>query len=262
MGGGICRSEIKNGIACIGYGPAGNNNSSIMLGADLGLPGVRMDGLFARRPIRVLAYHAFNLTREDTLHHAWPNLEFTDDLRFETVPAGDILHVGAAAGVPPFTKRTICAKNPPFPRGGRLLYLASHTHKRGEFFCVEAPDGTRLYENPFYADPIQKVFDPPLLFDSPDPAERTLTYCAIFQQRRGVRRLHGPPDCHPLVKEAGAEHLHAGGLPRAAAGRRTTAATTTRPATRRQARAMASATPARSRRASRPTMRCSSSWPV
>src|SRR5690606_30137744 len=56
----------------------------------------------------------------------------------------------------------------------------SHTHKRGEHFTVDLPDGTRIYESFDYVDPLDARYEPPLRFDSEDPAERTLTYCADF----------------------------------------------------------------------------------
>ena len=38
-----------------------------------------------------------------------------------------------------------------------------------------------IYENFSYTDPVQGRSDPPLAFDSPDPAERTLRYCGTYE---------------------------------------------------------------------------------
>jgi hypothetical protein len=68
-----------------------------------------------------------------------------------------------------------------FPRGTRLFNLIAHTHKRGKHFWVEGPDGTQIYESFVYNDPTNQYYDPPLAFDSDDPAERTITFCAYYE---------------------------------------------------------------------------------
>ena len=45
--------------------------------------------------------------------------------------------------------------------------LAHRLGKRGEFFWVDDHLGNRIYESPFYDDPVFLPYDPPLFFDSP-----------------------------------------------------------------------------------------------
>jgi hypothetical protein len=72
-----------------------------------------------------------------------------------------------------------------------MYTLSSHTHKRGRNFTVDLADGTRIYQSFHYSDPVEKIFDPPMRFDSEDPEDRTLVYCADFNN--GVRE-DGSPD--------------------------------------------------------------------
>ncbi len=151
-------------------------------------------GFFTRFPAVGIFYwnlHAFNLTPQDLTHHAYTNLYFARDRRFESVRWQDTSHISAASGTPPFTRAEYCRKHV-LPRGTVLLSLDSHTHKRGERFTIDLEStGERLYDNPFWEDPIRANFDPPLVFDSEDPAERTLVYCATFNN--GVA-ADGSPD--------------------------------------------------------------------
>jgi len=58
--------------------------------------------------------------------------------------------------------------------------LSSHTHQRGEEFWIEDPEGRRIYDTFIYSDPLIQAYRPPLRFDSADPADRTLTFCATY----------------------------------------------------------------------------------
>ncbi|MFM7735479.1 MAG: hypothetical protein ACKPBU_05790, partial [Alphaproteobacteria bacterium] len=64
-------------------------------------------------------------------------------------------------------------------------------------FWITLPDGTQIFENTIYNDPTKQVFDPPLEFDSPDPAQRTLDYCALFNN--GVAE-DGSPDPEAVTR--------------------------------------------------------------
>jgi hypothetical protein len=81
----------------------------------------------------------------------------------------------------------------------QLYSLSSHTHKRGGNFTVEAPDGMRIYQSAIYSDPVVQLFDPPLSFDSADDAERTLKYCADFNN--GVLE-DGSPDIERVTRRS------------------------------------------------------------
>ena len=178
-GSGWCVSEPKPSVACIGYGPAGGGTAGDP-NRGLTVQRVASEGFFRKLPIRGLAYwnsHAFNLTAQDTTHHAQVNFYFTDDLRFEQ---SNFRHgsIYVAAGTPPFTKATYCDEVT-FDVGDQLLRLGSHTHKRGELFWMNL-NGERIYENHFYADPPTLLFSPPLEFTDDDPATRTIEFCATY----------------------------------------------------------------------------------
>ena len=153
------------------------------------------------------------------------------------------------ANAPPYTTQTCCndhvaaAGRAPLRADARTRTSAASTSRS------TLPDGTQIYENFVYNDPVEQDFDPPLAFDSPDPAERTLRYCAHVQQRRRRRRLARSRDgdarrraCRERAHDVGAASRSR--APRARSARRATAPTTTRRATRRRAPATATATPA------------------
>ena len=117
------------------------------------------------------------------------NYWFASDTRYRALSLASVSKQ-YAQHVPPYGTETLCADNT-FPRGTRLFNLLSHTHKRGKHFWVEAPDGTRIYENFVYNDPVNQYYDPPLEFDSPDAADRTIHYCAYYEN--GVE-ADGSPD--------------------------------------------------------------------
>jgi hypothetical protein len=180
-GGGHCRSQIANNVACLGFGPPGGNNGASpesRVATANGRP-----GFFAQFPSHGIFYwnsHAFNLTEQDLVHHYYRNILFTDDLRFEDVGLQDVSHLSIAAGTPPFTRQEYCADYV-LPQGTELLSLSSHTHKRGEYFTISLQStGELLYENPFWDDPVVVNYDPPRLFDSVNDPDRTLTYCAVY----------------------------------------------------------------------------------
>jgi hypothetical protein len=75
--------------------------------------------------------------------------------------------------------------------------LTSHTHKRGKHFVAYAPDGTQIYENFIYNDPTKQHFEPPLAFDSPDEAARTIKFCGFYNN--GVAE-DGSPDPETVTR--------------------------------------------------------------
>lgn len=190
----LCRSKIAQAAVCAGFGPdEGRPNGGINFDETYLIPEIETEGFFVKLPVRGLVYwnsHAFNLTNRNALHHVWRNFYFTDDLRFEMTHFNHFFAISAAAGTEPFTKKTVCSTRT-FGPEEVILYLASHTHKRGEFFWVEDPSGAVIYESPFYDDPLFKSYDPPLRYVSDDPDQRTLTYCATFNN--GVKD-DGSPD--------------------------------------------------------------------
>jgi hypothetical protein len=199
-GAGICASELRKSFACIGFGPANGGQAFASIGgaqkaqASLAYAG----GVFAQVPMKGILFwnsHAFNLTGEDTTMHARLNYYFA---RAQQYPIQPIFNIGAifAASAAPYTTQTVCSDQP-LPQGAHLFQLSSHTHKRGKDFTVTAPDGSPLYQSFVYNDPAERVFDPPLVFDSPDPAQRVLHYCSLYNN--GVA-ADGSPDPETVTR--------------------------------------------------------------
>lgn len=178
-GAGKCRSELQESTACIGFGPGDGPVASLAsnVGSFLTQP-----GYYETFPTHGMFYwnsHAFNLTTEDAVHYVWRNLFFTDDRRFDTEYFTYSLHIGAGEGTPPFEKQTVC-RDYELDQYDGLIYLSSHTHKRGERFFINIKGGEQIYETFTYDEPLNKLFDPHLVFNDPDPATRTLEYCATY----------------------------------------------------------------------------------
>jgi hypothetical protein len=202
-GDGHCATEPKDGFACIGYGPSsgGFQNKTGIGGAQKAqdfksLP----EGVYKPVQLHGILYwnsHSFNLTAHDHMMNGRLNFLFTDNpvhrvRGFLGMTGGDIFK----PNTPPFERSEICS-DLTLPDGARIIYLSSHTHQRGERFQIFAPDGELLYENMVYNDPLRKYFDPPLAFDSEDAAERTLTYCAVYNNGVGA---DGEPDPETVTR--------------------------------------------------------------
>lgn len=178
-GTGKCRSELQKSTACIGFGPGEGAVAS--LGSNVGSY-LTQPGYYETIPTHGMFYwnsHAFNLTTDDAVHYVWRNLFFTDDRRFDTEYFTYSTHIGAGAGTPPFEKQTVC-RDYPLGQYDGLIYLSSHTHKRGERFFINIKGGEQIYETFTYDEPLNKLFDPHLVFNDADPATRTLEYCATY----------------------------------------------------------------------------------
>ena len=198
----VCRSAIGNNTACFGFGPdEGRPNGGTNFNETFFIPDTSVDGFYIKVPVRGLVYwnsHAFNLTARDTMHRAWRNYLFADEREVSMWQWHNFSQISAGAGTPPFERRTVCREHV-FAKGDGLLMLTSHTHKRGELFWVNDPQGERFYESPYYDDPYYLTFSEPWVFDSDDPAERTLEYCAIFNN--GVAP-DGTPDPYTVTRRS------------------------------------------------------------
>jgi cysteine-rich repeat protein len=220
---GFCRSEIRPNVGCIGYGPPGGGNAAgaadSLGGAGNGQVAVELEpGQYRKVPLKAIVYwnlHAFNLTDLPHDLKAYLNLYFTDDLQTEVGPFLDFSNIYVAAGQPPYTRQTYCRPHT-FPQGTHVIFMSSHTHGRGEAFWVNDPDGNRIYESFTYEDPVVVAFDPPLDFTDPDPATRTVEYCATYDNGLNAddtpnpvtvrRRSNTPPNaslCTPTACTAG-----------------------------------------------------------
>ena len=201
-GSGYCRSEPKPAVGCIGYGPPATGSFlKIIAGAQQAQAFQQLQpGVFSQIPLRGIVYwnsHAFNLTNDDFVLNGRINFTFASDQRYPVAPILDIAHVFEPHAAP-YTTETYCEKHV-LPQGTRLFLLTSHNHKRGKHFWTTAPDGSMLYENFIYNDPVKQHFDPPLAFDSPDPAERTLTFCGTYNN--GVAD-DGSPDPEKVTRSS------------------------------------------------------------
>jgi hypothetical protein len=200
-GDGFCRSQVdRAAIGCVGYGPRTSGPLPILsrqIGGAQAAQAVQTfyPGVFAQIPMKGILYwnsHAFNLTDEDHPLNGRLNFTFATDQRFPVRPIFEARYV-FAANAEPFTTQTVCGEHV-LPQGARLFALTSHTHKRGKLFQAWAPDGSQIFENRIYNDPVKQSFDPPLAFDSEDAAGRTIRYCALYNN--GVN-----PDGSPNPEE-------------------------------------------------------------
>lgn len=181
-GDGLCASALVQSFGCIGYGPSDAGPTQLIGGAGQSVGrSLFAEGVYAELPTKGVIYwnsHAFNLTAKDGVMHAKVNYYYERDPVFFVVPITDFSAIFAPRAAP-FTEETYCNEHV-LPQGARLFELQTHTHKRGKHTMVTGPDGAVLYENFLFSDPLIKRFDPPLEFDSDDPAERTLTYCGTY----------------------------------------------------------------------------------
>jgi hypothetical protein len=220
-GSAVCGSGVRDTITCAGFGPPESSPLTGVGGIAAAQTAQQLvpprDGIYTVYPIRGLIYwnsHAFNLTSEEHQMHAYLNLTYTDDLRLERISLPITNHIYIQANQAPFTTQRYCA-DWVAPKGAHLLSLGSHTHKRGRDFTVSLLDGTEIYRSFVYSDPVDQDYEPPLVFDSADPGERTLRYCATFNNGVHddgspdvglVTRLSTMPDrtsCRPVACAAG-----------------------------------------------------------
>ena len=203
-GTGHCSTAPVDGFACIGFGPVvqGAIRSAFPIGGAQKAQDYEVlpDGVYSRIPLRGILYwnsHAFNLTAEDHMMNGRINFMFAADPRYRSRNLGreSAAHLFRPQTAP-FEKEEVCG-TVTLPKGANLFALSSHTHKRGERFWITHPNGELLYENFLYNDPDRLIFDPPLVFDGEDEAQRTLAYCAIYNN--GVAP-DGTPDPETVTR--------------------------------------------------------------
>jgi hypothetical protein len=226
-GSGLCAGEtvdatnlslIADSVQCLTFGPPGTFNAPVFIAQQAQERKELGQGVYAEVPVRglwVWNSHAFNLTTRDHMMNARINYWFASQTRYRALSLASVSKQ-YDQHVPPYGTETLCVDHT-FPQGTRLFNLLSHTHKRGKRFWVEAPDGTLIYENFVYNDPVNQYYDPPLAFDSPDATDRTIHYCAHYENGIGAdgapdpttvkRRSGTPPNalnvCEPVACTAG-----------------------------------------------------------
>lgn len=221
-GSGTCASEPQHKAACIGYGPMLGSDADVRTNSIASAQTAQYyraprAGLYEALPIRGILYmnsHAFNLTSKQAKLHAWTNLLYAKERRHLVQTLAITDKIAIAHGQAPFTKQTHCATWTA-PQNSALYTLSSHTHKRGSNFSVFRHDGTQIYQSANYSDPVEKIFEPPIHFDAALPEQRTLKYCADYNNGltkagkpdvRLVTRLSTMPDrttCTPVACATG-----------------------------------------------------------
>jgi len=201
-GSGTCTSAIKQSFACVGFGPQNGGSTYYAIGGAQKSQSTSdfLPGVFAQIPMKGILYwnsHAFNLTDQDTMMHAWLNFSFAADTRYPVQSIFDTSKI-FAANAAPYSTQVLC-NDSVLPQGARLFSLSSHTHKRGKHFSVTTPNGASIYDSFVYNDPLTAIFNPPLAFDSADPAQRTLHYCSLYNN--GVD-TGGQPDPSTVTRRS------------------------------------------------------------
>jgi hypothetical protein len=179
----VCGSELQPSFACNGFGPATGGEPAQIIG---GAPSAQSffdfpQGVYQQLSLKGVLYwnaHAFNLTTTDHQMNGRVNYYFATDQTHQTLRISNFSAI-AKPNNPPFTRETFCNDHV-FPIGSRVFHLFGHNHKHGERFWVTMPDGTMIYENFDFSDPVQGRYDPPLAFDSPEKADRTVRYCGTY----------------------------------------------------------------------------------
>ncbi len=168
------------------------------------LPPAGAHGVLPLKGVLVWNSHAFNFTGQDMTMEAWVNERFAAPTGPRTAVFFESEFI-YTQDVPPFEQREYCA-TATFAEGFTLFELLSHVHKRAKRFRIYeppqapcgnggvAPNGVGravdpacspcspsdlIYESLMYDDPAHVRFDPPRVF-SGTPAERTVKYCAVF----------------------------------------------------------------------------------
>lgn len=220
-----CQSSVVSSIACRGFGPADLDTATVSAGgaqtpvSTADYPG----GVYGVVPVKGVVIwnsHAFNLTEQETTIEQYNNFWYaeTEDQKYRMRSIFDIRYIFAMR-VPPFEKREYCATYT-LPQHARLANLNSHRHKRGTLWRTWLPpnepgctpdngcepnEEDPVYVSRIYNDPVYLDFDPALEFDQEDDAERTLKYCAVYdngaEDPSTVKRATGLPegasDCEP-----------------------------------------------------------------
>jgi hypothetical protein len=215
--GSVCQGEVRKSIACRNYGPADKDTKQIPAGgaqspvSSQALP----EGVYGQIPVKgviIWNSHGFNLTDKTTTVEQFNTYWYA--------PPEERVHLVRrifdqsnifAMRVPPFQKQEICATFT-LPRYARLTELSSHVHQRGIEWRTWLPpqepgckpptcapsDGDPFYESMIYNDPLTLPLEPALLLDDENDANRTLKYCAVYDNGHDkldtVKRASELPD--------------------------------------------------------------------
>lgn len=151
-----CSSDIRETVACIGYGPWDFSNLFALFGVDGNAISVNVsqepihdftyaDGVYEVLPVQgVMTWnsHAFNLTQKDSTLGQYLNLYYAQP-EDQLYPIQGIFDASAifVQYVPPYEKREYC-QTYTMPKNGRLVRFTSHTHRHGTLFRAWEPPNT------------------------------------------------------------------------------------------------------------------------
>jgi hypothetical protein len=220
---------VRSSVACLGYGPSdygfSNNNAPSFGGSQEALSGQTFaDGVYNVLPMKGIVVwnsHAFNLTDYDTTMEQYYNLFFAApaDQLYQLQPVFDDTEI-FAQNVSPFHTREYC-RTFTFPQNAHVFQFSSHTHRFGKLFRIWAPPnvactaaggcqpnaGSPIYVSTQYNDPVQLVYDPPVVLSSSDATQRTYKFCSLYDNgatnSNAVKRLSTSPEPPLLLAPGG-----------------------------------------------------------
>ena len=210
-----CSGKVESTLACLSavglpggpvFGPPdyGNNNAMAPAFAGSQEPYAETNfalGVYAVLPMSgtvVWNSHAFNLTGQNSTMDQYLNIRFAESWN-RLFPAQGIFDSVSifSENVPPYGTQEVC-RTYTVEQGARVFNINSHTHRWGVRFRVWepphspcAPDANGdgcfpgdpsqlIYFSTEYTDPVQLEFDPPVLYDSANPDDRTFLYCSLY----------------------------------------------------------------------------------
>jgi hypothetical protein len=140
-GEGLCGSQPRRSIACIGFGPGDSQTRRQAFSGtqEASFDQIYPEGVYGEVPTKGLLIwnsHAFNLSDVEGKLEAWINFEFAEP-EDQVYPVRPIFNTTAIfeMNVPPFQAHEIC-NHQEFPPDTRLFQINSHTHQRGKRFRV------------------------------------------------------------------------------------------------------------------------------
>jgi hypothetical protein len=195
----VCQGEVRKGISCGNLGPDDRDTKELPAGGAQSPVSTSSfgEGVYGQLPIKgtiLWNSHGFNLTDKPTTVEQFNTFWYAREAERAHLVRRifDQTHIFKMS-VPPFQQQELCATFT-LPRYAHLIELGSHVHQRGikwrtwlppqEPGCVPptcAPsDDAPVYESLIYNDPLTLPLQPEQVLDDADPANRTLKYCALY----------------------------------------------------------------------------------
>ncbi len=208
-----CSGKAVSTLACISapglgtvFGPPDYGNANDLAPAFAGSQEPYADSNFAPGVYAVLPMsgaiiwnsHAFNLTNTNTTMEQYLEIRFAQSSD-RLYPAQAIFDSASifSENVPPYQTLEVC-RTYTVEQGARVYNVSSHTHRWGVRFrvweppnapcfpdaqgngCFEGNAAQLIYFSTEYTDPVQLIYAPPVLYDSPNANDRTFLYCSLY----------------------------------------------------------------------------------